>query len=170
MPATRISDESAVALAAALNCQTVIDRYLAKVVAVPGSECRLWSAAISGHGHGRFWICGNGRNQKSITVIAHRFGWGLIHGIDALLNAQVLTHTCDNPLCQTSEHLRARTNAENRAEWAARRHQIRNPLRDLRGAGGRAREVRDAINSGHSPDQIAALGVRQLDRDQLGFW
>lgn len=41
---------------AALSNHAVRDRWAAKVVHVPGSECDWWVGAISGRGHGRFWV------------------------------------------------------------------------------------------------------------------
>lgn len=63
-------------------------RYRAKVVSVPGSSCACWAAALSGRGDGRFWRCGVGGRDD--VVIAHRFGFALEHGVDALLAVPVL--------------------------------------------------------------------------------
>lgn len=135
-------------------------RYFAKVEAVPGMSCPLiWTGAISGKGHGRFWLGANDAG-RSVTVIAHRFAYALEFGVDALLEVEVLSHPCDNPLCQTVEHLRARTNADNRREWAQRRHSPGSTLRDLRGARGRAEEIRAAARSGR--DAVV------VDRDGRG--
>jgi hypothetical protein len=68
---------------------------------------------------------------------AHRLGYGPAHGFDALLAAEVVAHRFDNPLCQLPEHWRESTHAQNRQEWAARRHQLCGPIRDLRSARGR---------------------------------
>jgi hypothetical protein len=62
---------------------------------VPGVECRLWASAVSGRGHGRFWLARVG--GRDVVVIAHRFAFALEHGVDALLGVPVLGHRCDNP-------------------------------------------------------------------------
>ena len=125
-------------LDAALADPGVVARYLDKIVMVPGSECRWWSGAISGRGHGRFWVSGD------LVVIAHRFGFTLTEGPEALRDALQLAHRCDNPLCQRvhPEHIVASTAARNRREWAIRRHIAGLPLSDPRGARGRAQELR----------------------------
>src|SRR5262249_37913785 len=73
----------------------------------------------------------------------------LEHGVDALLATPVLGHACDNPLCQRidTEHVRASSRVLNRREWAARRRIGGNPLLDRRGARGRARALRDAVQA-----------------------
>lgn len=79
---------------AALSSEAVRDRWADKVVLVPGSDCVFWVGAISGRGHGRFWI------GPDRVVIAHRFAFALTHGLEALEAAPLLGHRCDNPLCQ----------------------------------------------------------------------
>ncbi len=58
-----------------------------------------------------------------MVVIAHRFGFGLVHGPEALVSTRVLGHRCDNTLCQRIEagHVEASTSLRNRREWATRR-------------------------------------------------
>jgi hypothetical protein len=75
-----------------------VQRYRSKVVTVPGSSCSWWSGAVSGRGHGRFWLAAV--QGRDMVVIAHRFGYGLEHGPEALLSTRVLGHRCDNTLCQ----------------------------------------------------------------------
>ena len=48
------------ALAAAVRDAEVVSRWRAKTVRVPGSGCLWWTGAVSGPGHGRFWL-GEGR-------------------------------------------------------------------------------------------------------------
>ena len=40
----------------ALRDPAVVARYRAKVLEVPGSDCLWWAAAVSGRGHGRFYV------------------------------------------------------------------------------------------------------------------
>lgn len=139
----------------------VVARYRGFVWSVPlRSGCLIWTGAVSGRGHGRFWI-GGGR-----VIVAHRFGYALIHGVDALRQTPMIRHTCDEPLCQTPAHWAAGTAAANAADWAGRRHTPGSPLRDKRGAAGRARSLRDAALTGLNLDQVADLGLPELDRYQ----
>lgn len=81
--------------------------------------------------------------------------------------APVLAHSCDNPLCQSPDHLRAVTNAQNKAQWAARHRRIGGVLRDMRGARGRSLAIREAIKSGADLAAIDAAGVCPVDAGQL---
>jgi hypothetical protein len=154
------------ALAEALLDETVVSRYAAKVVLVPGSGCLWWTRAVSGRGHGRFWLA-PGR-----VVIAHRFAFALVHGVAALDRARVLGHRCDNPLCQRvgPGHVVESSALENRREWAARRRVSGTPLGDPRGARGRARALRDMarVDPGRVADELASL--RALLGEQLPLW
>lgn len=141
------------------------ERYWSKVrVATDSASCWYWTGAISAKGHGRFWV-GAGR-----VVIAHRFGYALAHPTTAL--PAVVSHGCDNPLCQSplAGHMTASTHAANRAEYASRRYALGSPLRDLRGARGRARALRDAARDGGDLDAVTRQGVRPVDRDQPPLW
>lgn len=166
---TDMSPPSVALLRAAVDDPDTIRRYLSHVVAAPdGVRCRWWwSGAISGKGHGRFWLGTTG--GRDVAVIAHRFAWALRYGVDALLSVEVLSHCCDNPLCQTVEDLTPSTNAHNRAEWAQRRHSPGNALRDRRGARRRARELRDAVrNNAADPAAVSRAGLgSDLDQDTL---
>jgi hypothetical protein len=139
--------EAARLLRWAVDDPETVRRYRAKVVSVPGSACAWWSAALSGRGHGRLWL--GTVAGRDLVVIAHRFGFALEHGVDALLATPVLGHGCDNPLCQRIDaaHVRASSHVLNRREWAARRRIGGSPLLDRRGARGRARALRDAVHA-----------------------
>ncbi len=65
---------------------------------VPGWTCHWFTGALSGRGHGRFWLAPV--DGRDVTIIAHRFGFALEHGLEELLAVPVLGHRCDNPLCQ----------------------------------------------------------------------
>ncbi len=142
-------------LAAAVADSSVVARFQEKLVWVPGSECVWWTGAVSGRGHGRFWV-----GQQRV-VIAHRFAYALVHGVDALPG--LLGHRCDNPLCQRigPGHVVESTTALNRAEWLARRHVGNGPLADPRGPRGRAVALRNLA-------RIDGAAVRaDLDRIEL---
>lgn len=87
-------------LRASMGVPTTVAAYRQRVlnVAAPGA-CQLWTGAMSGRGHGQFWIA------HDRMVIAHRFGFALAFGVDALLAAHVLAHACGNLLCQNMAHL-----------------------------------------------------------------
>lgn len=164
-----ISEQTAGHLARGLVDPGVVNRYRAKLATVPGYSCLFWTGAVSGRGHGRFWLAGD-PTTTSHVVIAHRFGYGLLHGFDALMATEVIAHRCDNTLCQEPTHWIACTNSANRAQWAARRHTPTGALRDLRGARGRAVALRDAIRNGRPLADVVELGVRSGERNQLRLW
>ena len=91
MNAGRLDLDGVDALRAALSDAAIVARYESKIVTVPDADCMFWSGAVSGRGHGRFWL-GDER-----VVIAHRFGFALACGVDALVGIEVLGHRCDNP-------------------------------------------------------------------------
>lgn len=155
-------EESPDVLDEAVKDPRVIARYFAKITPDPESECWWWTGAISGRGHGRFWI----RNGK--VVIAQRFGWALAHPGEPV--PPVVGHECDNPLCQQPSHLSASTTKKNRAEWDARRHTLGSPLRDTRGARKRAEAIRDAALSGRDIKDAQNAGLPYADRHQLPLW
>lgn len=168
-----MSTETAQRLRMVLGDHEVQARYWDKVVVVPPFACRFWTGAVTGKGHGRFWIAHDtsaARGAKDFVVIAHRFGFGLAHGFDALMATEVVSHACDNTLCQAPEHWKASTHADNKRQWAMRRHQVGGPLRDTRGARARALAIRTAVLAGRPLPTVLADGVRPLDRDQLPLW
>jgi hypothetical protein len=157
------------ALCWALQDAETVQRYRSKVVTVPGSSCSWWSGAVSGRGHGRFWLAAV--QGRDMVVIAHRFGYGLEHGPEALLSTRVLGHRCDNTLCQRigAGHVEASTQLQNRREWAARRVLAGNPLGDRRGARGRARALRDAVRAGRELFETVEAAGRPPGR-QMPLW
>lgn len=169
-------DESrAAALSAALADPVVLTRYRAKVTTVPGSDCLWWTGAVAGRsrregtrggGHGRFWL-GGGR-----VMIAHRFAFAVMHGVEALGGAPLLGHRCDNPLCQrvARGHVVVSSAAANRREWAARRVHAESPLADARGTRGRARELRDLARTDPRLVAMDLERLRELLGEQLTLW
>lgn len=131
--------ERAAVLAWALADPGVLARWHVKAtVEVPGSSCLWWTGAISGRGHGRFWL------TPHVVVISHRFAYALACGADAAVDVPVFGHRCDNPLCQriAPGHVEASTYRANRREWVARRGVLGTPLADPRGARRRAHALR----------------------------
>ena len=164
-----MSPDTAAQLRTALGDPGVVARYRQKVAAVEPYTCLFWTGAVAARGHGRFWIADD-TTGRDYVVIAHRFGYGLTHGFDALMHVEVVAHRCDTPRCQHPGHWRESTHAQNKREWAARRHSLSGPLRDLRGARGRALAIRDAVRTGQPLVDVVAAGVRDGDRDQLALW
>ena len=158
----RLTDAGVRQIADAVADAGVLARYRAKLVEVPGSTCVWWSAAVSGRGHGRFWVSGD------LVVIAHRFAFAIEHGAEALQGAALLGHRCDNPLCQRvgRGHVEISSAVRNRREWAARRLGSNGPLNDARSPRQRATELRD----------LARLDPRLVSQDierhrlQLTLW
>ncbi len=162
----RLDEVGLAALAQACASPEVVARWRAKIVHVEGSECAWWTGAVSGRGHGRFWLA-SGR-----VVVAHRFGFALAYGVEETARVPVLGHRCDNPLCQRvgEGHVVASSYAENRREWAIRREHAGSPLADPRGARQRARELRDLAR--RDPALVAAdlARLRRLFGQQLTLW
>ena len=52
----RLDEVGLAALAQACASPEVVARWRAKIVHVEGSECAWWTGAVSGRGHGRFWL------------------------------------------------------------------------------------------------------------------
>jgi hypothetical protein len=172
VPRAGLADPARELLRAAVNDAEIVARFRAKVRVIPGSPCSWWHSALSGRGHGRFWLGHAG--GRDVVVIAHRFAFALEHGVDALEAAPMLGHRCDNPLCQRvgTGHVVASDPWRNRQEWLMRRHTIGGALRDARGARGRARAVRDALRADPSPAALQqALRAGLLsDAAQLSLW
>lgn len=134
-------------------------RYDSYVYRTPMSRgCLVWTGAISDGGHGRFWL------DDGVVAIAHRFGWAVYNGPEDVLDPSVVVmHTCDEAICQQPEHWKLGNSATNSADWAERRRIPGNPLRDRRGAEGRARALRDAARSRGDLDAAAAAGLCDVD-------
>jgi len=126
---------------------------------------------VTAQGHGRFWLADHGTERRDIAVIAHRFGYALTFGIEALQSAELLGHRCDNPLCQRADagHVQESTAQLNRVEYERRRHTIGGPLRDRRGARQRALEIRDALRAGRSVEAARLAGIL-ADMNQLALF
>ena len=92
-----------------------------------------------GGGHGRFWYA-PGR-----VIIAHRFAFAVMQGVDPLAEARLLGHRCHNPLCQriAPDHVVALERSARTAGVVGARRLPYSPLSDPRGPRRRAREPRD---------------------------
>jgi hypothetical protein len=171
----RLDEAGLAAVEAAIADARVLARYRAKVATVPGSECLWWTGAVAGRserertdggGHGRFWYA-PGR-----VIIAHRFAFAVMHGVDALAQARLLGHRCHNPLCQrvALDHVVVSSAAQNWREWSVQRRLPYSPLVDPRGPRRRARELRDLARE--DPQLVADDLARpqELLGEQLTPW
>lgn len=163
---TRLGGSVLELLAAAVQDEETVSRWRSKTVRVPHSNCLWWTGAVSGRGHGRFWL-GPGR-----VVIAHRFAFALVSGVDALDGVEVLGHRCDNPLCQRigDEHVVVSSHQQNRRGWAARKDLTGSPLGDPRGARDRARELRDLARRDPLLVTQDQQRLREIYGQQLHLW
>lgn len=161
-------------LAHAVHDEQVRQRYWAKVArpSLDGYTCWPWVGSLHPKGHGRFWV-GNlhtRRGPRDVCVIAHRFGWALAHGVDALDDVPVLAHACDEPSCQNPTHLLISDWGDNLQQYRRRRDIPGSPLHDTRGPGGRARAIRDALLTGADLRDALEAGHSVLDTDQLNLF
>lgn len=80
------------------------NRFWAKVSAVPGRRCWLWTSALNGNGYGVFTVAGR-------SAAAHRVVWELIYG--SIPSGMFVCHHCDTPACCRPDHLFLGTAADN---------------------------------------------------------
>jgi len=168
-----MSEATVLRLRAAVDDDAIVERYWSHVRIPSAAGCWLWTGAISGKGHGRFQIAAHyqatatgTRTRQTFVVIAHRFGYALEYGVDALLDVPIVSHRCDNPLCQNPRCWRESNHRANGQEYAQRRYEVRGSLADQRGARGRARAVRDAARRGDDVSAAMFAGWLPVHRDQ----
>lgn len=151
---------------AALADPVLQERYAQRVSMVATRRgCRVWTGAISSDGHGRLRI-GQINRTRGLVVISHRYGYALLHGLDALHADQVVRHLCDEPSCHTPEHWALGSVSTNLEDWWLRRDIPSNPMRDTRGPQGRAIALREAVLAGASLDAADTAGLLPMDADQ----
>jgi hypothetical protein len=161
--------ERAVMVREALADRDVVARFWALTRATDTACGVCWVGAITGRGHGRFWL-GRGADGKSVAIVAHRFAAGLVHGYAAISDSAVqCTHACDEASCvRVGEgHIGIGTAASNTEEWRQRRVGLGSALRDTRGARGRSLAARDAALSGQSVASALHAGLPEIDRYQV---
>ena len=102
-------------LATALRDPSLVARYQAKIVTVPGSDCRWWQGAVSGRGARPVLRREPGGRleggERDVCVIAHRFGYALVYRAAALNLV---------PVRATHVTIRLQLQARNRSWRAAR--------------------------------------------------
>jgi hypothetical protein len=101
------------------------DRFWAKVEEDSQTGCWNWTAAMDGHGYGRFG--GSGGCRRGKTSLAHRIAFELVIGM--IRGGLELDHLCRNTVCVNPAHLEPVTHRENLlrgrtvpAAYAARTH------------------------------------------------
>ena len=170
----RMSDDTASRLRLAVADPEIVERYRSHIRTCRPDQCWLWTGAISGKGHGRFQIADQRTTRadgttkrRTYVVIAHRFGYAAIHGVDALLQVPLLAHQCDNPLCQNPRCWRESNHRANGQDYGRRRDVVRGALADTRGARGRARAVRDAARAGAAINEAVLAGLPPVHLHQI---
>ncbi|MBO3146352.1 hypothetical protein GZ176_11730 [Dermatophilus congolensis] len=157
-----MSAETLSQLSAAIRCEKTIKRFYSHCLTIPAvSPCLWFIGAISGRGHGRFWI------GKGCVVIAHRFAWALAYGDVSIAATPQLAHQCDNPLCVNVAHLDPADTITNTQQWSKRRLMWSGPLADPRGARARAIAIRDGLRNGTPLRTLLDEGANDLERGQL---
>ena len=170
----RMSEQTVGYLRLAVADSGLVARYWSHIKVGRPDECWLWTGAISGKGHGRFQIADAHLRQsdgsirrRTYVVIAHRFGYAALHGVDALLQVPLLAHRCDNPLCQNPNCWRESNHRANGQDYRRRRDAVRGALADTRGARGRARAVRDAARAGAAISEAVLAGLAPVHLHQI---
>ncbi|UWM49667.1 HNH endonuclease [Streptomyces carpaticus] len=157
-----------------LTDPAVLARFEAKRYRPSPTACWHWLGAISSTGHGSFRAGTLPGPTRRGTVPAHLFAYHLHHGPPTTTDL-VLCHQCDEAGCVNPTHLRPGTKAENRTEWATRRHNPHSPLADTRGPAARSRAISRAIRAacaaGEPADAIDLL-IRtvQAEGRPLALW
>lgn len=90
-------------------------RFDAKVMLVPFSDCHYWMGSVDSFGYGEIKV--DGRIERAHRV-AFRFSRGFVP--DRGKDGQLVRHTCDQPLCVNPQHLITGTQADNMADKQAR--------------------------------------------------
>ena len=161
-------DERLELLGRALVDEAVVARFWGLTRTTDTACGRCWVGAITGRGHGRFWVA-RSADGHNVAIIAHRFAAALRHGLGVLLDPTIqVTHTCDETTCVSvgDGHVILGTAQSNTQEWRRRSQQIGSPLRDTRGARGRALAARAAALQGQSVKSALAAGLPEIDRFQ----
>jgi hypothetical protein len=163
-----------------LDSPAVVTRFEAKRYVRRDEQCWPWLGAVSDTGHGSFRAASLPGVSRRGTVPAHLLAYQLVHGVIPRLGWSeaedpVVCHRCDSHGCVNPHHLRLRTSAENRAEWAHRHRDPCGPLADLRGPAGRTRAIACAVRTGlllaESPHLIdERIRAAELEGLPLTLW
>lgn len=125
--------------------------YYRKVYRRRADQCWPWLGAISSTGHGRLRAGSKtaGSARRSTRVVAsHVYGFQLSRGLlrpGPGGQMPVIRHRCGEAACHNPAHWVSGTPADNAADYRSRTSDPLCALRDVRGAAGRARAIRNAI-------------------------
>lgn len=86
-------------------------------------DCLVWTAATVHGGYGILW-------DGDTLIRAHRYAWVRVNG--PIPKDMVLDHTCYNPLCCNTEHLRLATRAQNNSNMPSLRSDNKSGYRNVR--------------------------------------
>lgn len=78
------------------RCWRLVDRLMAAIVVDDLTSCWVWQNSVDGAGYGHLRVEGK-------TTGAHRLAWVMF--VDAIPEASLVLHHCDNPLCCNPAHL-----------------------------------------------------------------
>lgn len=121
--------------------------FLARTEPLLWSSCIIWTGAATSHGYGRIYA-----NRR--MILAHRYAWEREHG--PIPDGMVIDHTCWEPSCVNTEHLRLASHAENGANrsgaQSGRKHDLpRGVTRSRNGYQARVNTKGRQINAGTFP-------------------
>lgn len=102
---------------------TELEIFLSHVEPEPMSGCHLWTASVSGKGHGKFHAREGGRR---VRMYAHR--WAYRNFVGPIPDGIQVLHRCDNMVCVNPDHLFLGTSADNRRDMAAKGRGIKSKL------------------------------------------
>lgn len=128
---------------------------LARTVSVPGG-CWFWIGSLSDDGYPTMQL---GSSAEARTVRVHRWVCELRWG--PLAGTEKTRHSCDETSCVRPDHLSPGSHGDNMTDMVRRgraggpHHWPRADV-DVRGPGGRARAIRDALRSGYDAGALSA--------------
>jgi hypothetical protein len=96
---------------------TVTDRFWKYVEVRSIDECWPWIGYRNKRGYGVLFVRMDG--ETTVTILAHRFSYELVHGEGSLADA-LCCHSCDTPQCVNPAHLFRGTNQDNRNDCVSK--------------------------------------------------
>lgn len=142
------------------------EAFIARVEPIVGDPgCYIWMGATNIRGYGNIWADGR-------MVLAHRYAWQREHG--PIPDGMVIDHTCWEPSCVNTDHLRIATRAQNSA-YRSGAHAGRDLPRGVtrHGRGYRARVMHDGklhYFGTHSTVEAASLAAQNARALLFGEW
>lgn len=102
-------------------------------------DCLVWTGAKNEDGYGQIWA--DGRMHR-----VHLWAWKKHFG--SIPKGRVVDHTCHNPACCNTSHLRIATKGQNQSNRKSANTNSKSGVRNVRreGSGWRVRMQRDGIS------------------------